>query len=82
MKADVISEGIEVLQYKIDFFSVSDKLKSSNIRENLVSNVLYFLTTGSKTESYSRSSSKTLNQFLSDIETDESKKIKLNELRI
>ena len=60
MKADVISEGIEVLQYKIDFFSVSDKLKSSNIRENLVSNVLYFLTTGSKTESYSRSSSKSL----------------------
>ena len=48
MKADVISEGIEDLQYKIDFFSVSDKLKSSNIRENLVSNVLYFLTLGSK----------------------------------
>ena len=54
MKADVISDGIEDLQYKIDFFSVSDKLKSSNIRENLVSNLLYFLTPGSSTKVYNR----------------------------
>ena len=54
MKADVISDGIEDLQYKIDFFSVSDKLKSSNIRENLVSNALYFLQSGSNTKTYIR----------------------------
>ena len=43
MKADVISHGIEDLQYKIDFRIVSDKLKSSNIRENRVSKALYLL---------------------------------------
>ena len=50
MKAEVISGGIEDLQYKIDFFRVSDKLKSSSIRENRVSNALYFLYPGSNPE--------------------------------
>ena len=54
MKADVISDGIEDLQYKIDFFIVSDKLKSSNIRENLVSSALYFLESGSNNKTYIR----------------------------
>ena len=90
MKAEVISGGIEDLQYKIDFFRVSDKLKSSSIRENRVSNALYFLYPGSNPQkicfseniSNPKSDHETkwvieydsyyMNQFLSDIETDES----------
>ena len=84
MKAEVISGGIEDLQYKIDFFRVSDKLKSSSIRENRVSNALYFLYPGSNPQkicfsenisnpkSDHETTSQNINQFLSDIETDES----------